>query len=148
MEQEKHHVFVRWQGGRTLTFDGFTHSGYRLVLDAAPPLGQGEGARPMELLITGLAGCTAMDVLSILWKKREPVQGFEVHVEGVRATEHPRVYVEIEVLYRVFGEVSVDSVERAIQLSVERYCGANAMLREVAHITHRYEILAASQAVT
>ncbi len=145
MEQEKHHVFVRWQGSHKLTFDGFTDNGYRILLDAAPPLGGGKGARPMELLITGLAGCTAMDVLSILWKKREPVQGFEVHVEGVRATEHPRVYVEIEVLYRVFGEVSAESVERAIQLSVEKYCGANAMLRETARITHRYEIVAAPQ---
>jgi putative redox protein len=81
-------------------------------------------------------------VLGVLQKKREPVEGLEVCVEGQRAETHPKVYVEIDILYRVYGAVSPQSVERAIQLSEEKYCGVSRMLSETAVIHHRYEIFA------
>lgn len=127
-----------WREG--MTFDARTTTGHHLVIDTIPPNGNDNGPKPVELLLTALAGCTAMDVLSILQKKREPVEGLEVLVEGERAPEHPRVYTEIQVVYRVRGNVRPQAVARAIELSETRYCSVNAMLRHTAHITTRYEI--------
>src|SRR5258708_6706602 len=115
-----------------MTFDVTTNSGHTLVLDSAPPDGDDRGVRPMELLLTSLAGCGAMDVFSILRKKREPVQGLEVTIHSTRATEHPRVYTNIQVLYRVRGNVKPQSVARAIELSETKYCGVAAMLGKCA----------------
>ncbi len=137
---ERHHTLARWR--ERMTFDAYTTTGHHLILDASPPNGDDRGPRPMELLLTALSGCTGMDVLSILQKKREPVEAFEVYVEGVRAETHPKVFVEIDVLYRVTGNVKPESVERAIELSRDKYCGVSAMLHEIARINYRYEILA------
>lgn len=123
-----------------MTFDARTTSGHYLVMDAAPPLGDDRGVRPMELLLTALAGCAAMDVLSILVKKREPVEGLQVSIHSTRAAEHPRVYTDIQVLYHVRGNVNPQSVARAIELSESKYCGVAAMLGKCAVITSQYEI--------
>jgi putative redox protein len=125
-----------------MTFDATTTTGHHIVMDAAPPEGDNRGPKPIELLLTALAGCTGMDVLAILQKKREPVEAFEVYVEGRRAPAHPMVYTEVDVVYRITGNVKAESVERAIQLSEEKYCGVSATLQEIAKINHRYEILA------
>jgi len=102
--------------------------------------------RPMQLLLTGLAGCTAMDIVSILKKKRLELDKFQVEVRGKRAEEHPRVFTEIEVKYLLWGNRLDDrSVEQAIQLSEEKYCSAQAMLGAVARITSSYQIFEASQ---
>jgi putative redox protein len=103
--------------------------------------GGGDGPQPLRLLLLGLAGCTAMDVISILRKKRQEVAGFEVEVHGRRVSEHPRVYESIEILYRVRGS-SVESraVERAIELSENRYCPVIAMVDESVEIVSRYQI--------
>lgn len=137
---EKQRTVARWR--ERMTFDAYTTTGHHIVMDAAPPNGDDRGPKPIELLLTALAGCTGMDVLSILQKKREPLEAFEVEVEGVRAEDHPKVYVEIDVVYRVTGNVKRESVERAIELSRDKYCGVSAMLSEIAKINHRYEILA------
>ncbi len=131
---------VTWQGG--MQFQGTASSGHILTLDSsAESGGKNAGFRPMELLLVGMAGCTAMDVVSILTKKRQNVSGFEVNVRGERAESHPRVYTEIHVEYVVRGDnISPEAVERAIQLSEEKYCSASAMLRAVARITHSYRI--------
>jgi putative redox protein len=133
-------------------FDAETGSGHHVTLDAAEHGGgHNAGFRPMELLLVGLAGCTGMDVISILRKKREPVTGYEVHVVGVRAEDHPMVFVEINVVHIVTGhQIQPEAVARAIQLSEERYCGAGAMLGKVAHVTHTFRILDATetQAIT
>ena len=131
---------VTWQGA--MRFEGTASSGHTLILDSAPEHGgQNAGFRPMELLLVGLAGCTAMDVISILNKKRVEVTGFEVNVRGERAETHPRVYTRIHVEYVVRGpEIPPQAVERAIQLSEEKYCSASAMLGEVAEITSSYRI--------
>jgi putative redox protein len=103
----------------------------------------------MELLLVGLGGCTGMDVISILRKKREPVTGYEVHVSGIRAEDHPMVFVEITVEHIVTGhEIQPEAVARAIQLSKERYCGAGAMLGKVAHLTHTFRIVEAAETTT
>jgi putative redox protein len=116
--------------------------GFRIDLDAEESVGgQGAGAHPLRLVLLGMAGCTAMDVISILRKKRQQVSGLEVEVQGSRVDEHPRVYDKIEVVYRVHGkEVDPKAVERAIELSETRYCPAMAMIGEVTELTNRYEI--------
>ncbi len=104
------------------------------------------GPTPMELLLIGLAGCTAMDVLSILEKKRQPFRGLRVRVEAERAEEHPQVYTQIHLEYIVSGDgVDPAAVERAIHLSETKYCSAAAMLGAVARITTSYRIVAGQE---
>jgi putative redox protein len=130
-----------------MCFDAEAGSGHHLTLDAAEHAGgQNAGFRPMELLLVGLAGCTGMDVLTILRKKRQDVTAYEVHVTGIRAEEHPMVFVEITVEHIVTGHnVQPEAVARAIQLSEQRYCGAGAMLGKVAHLTHTFRLVEAAQ---
>ena len=132
---------MTWRGG--MEFEGTADSGHTLTLDAAPEVGGADkGFRPMELMAISLAGCTAMDVISILRKKRQEVTGFEVKVNAERATEHPHVFTAMEVTYVVRGRnIDPAAVERAIQLSEEKYCPAQAMLRKAAPITLKYEIV-------
>ena len=100
------------------------------------------GLSPMGLVVGGLAGCTAMDIMSIMQKKRQNVTFFEVEVEGIQVDEHPRVYNDITIVYRFKGEdLSEKAIERAIELSITRYCPVHAMLHDVADIKTRYEIL-------
>ena len=130
-----------------MRFDAEAGSGHHVTLDAAEHGGgQNLGFRPMELLLVGLVGCTGMDVISILRKKRQDVTGYEVQVRGVRAEDHPMVFVEITVEHVVTGHsLQPEAVARAIALSEERYCGAGAMLGKVAHLTHTYRIVEAAE---
>ena len=116
--------------------------GFRWDLDAGKDTGGvGAGPQPHRLLLLAMAGCTAMDVISILRKKRQQISGLTVAVQGSRAEQHPKVYTRIEVLYRVRGNtVDPQAVERAIELSKTRYCPVIGMLGKVAEITTRYEI--------
>ena len=138
---EKMIARVRLETG--MCFDAEAGSGHHVTLDAAEHGGgQNAGFRPMELLLVGLAGCTAMDVISILRKKRQQVTAYEVHVEGIRAEEHPMVFVEITVEHVISGHhVQPEAVARAIQLSEGRYCGAGAMLGKVAKLRHMFCIV-------
>jgi putative redox protein len=131
-----------------MRFTAESGSGHRVTLDADEHGGgENAGFRPMELLLVGLAGCTGMDVIAILRKKRQDVTGYEVQVRGMRAEEHPMVFVEITVEHVVSGHhIQPEAVARAIALSEERYCGAGAMLGKVAHLTHTYRIVEAAQA--
>ena len=128
-----------------MRFEVEAGSGHHVTLDAAEHGGgHNEGFRPMELLLVGLAGCTGMDVISILRKKRQEVTGYEVHVTGVRAEDHPMVFVEITVEHIVTGHhIQPEAVAHAIELSEGRYCGAGAMLGKVARLTHTYRIVEA-----
>ncbi|HXF68400.1 MAG TPA: OsmC family protein, partial [Thermoflexus sp.] len=94
----------------------------------------------MELVLAALAGCTAMDVLAILRKKRQPLEGFAMEIRGERAPEHPKVYTDIDLLYIVKGNVDPQAVVRAIELSATKYCSVGAMLRKTARIRYRYRI--------
>ncbi len=121
-----------------LKFEGSADSGYSLPLDTTPAEGGGEGFRPMELLLVGLAGCTGMDVISILKKKQQDVTAFEVAVQGERASEHPRIYTHITIEYIVTGRnIDPAAVDRAVELSETKYCSANAMLGKAAKIEHK-----------
>ena len=116
--------------------------GFRTDLDADESVGgMGAGPQPPRLLLLATAGCTAMDVISILRKKRQQVSSLNVVVQGSRAEQHPKVYTQIDVLYRVRGQnVDPRAVARAIELSETRYCPVMAMLSKVAQVTTRYEI--------
>lgn len=117
-------------------------SGHTLTMDAAEHgSGQDAGFRPMELLLVGLAGCTAMDVISILRKKREDVTNYEVRVRGERAEDHPMVFTDVTVTHIITGRhVKPESVARAIELSETKYCGAGATLSKTARLKHTFEI--------
>src|SRR5258708_16850480 len=130
-----------------MRFEVEAGSGHHVILDAAEHGGgHNTGFRPMEMLLVGLAGCTGMDVISILRKKRQQVTAYEVHVTGVRAEDHPMVFVEITVQHIVTGHrIRPEAVARAIELSEERYCGSGAMLSNVAHLTHTYRIVEAAE---
>jgi putative redox protein len=146
MMAEQMTALVKLETG--MQFDAESGSGHHITLDAAEHGGGHDaGSRPMELLLMGLGGCTGMDVISILRKKRQQVTGYEVHVSGIRAEENPMVFVEITVEHVVTGHhIQPEAVARAIQLSEERYCGAGAMLGKVAHLRHTYRIVDAVQA--
>jgi putative redox protein len=114
----------------------------RIDLDAEANVGgTGGGPQPHRLLLLAMASCTAMDVISILRKKRQQVSGLRVDVQGSRAAQHPRVYTRFEVLYRVSG-TSIDprAIERAIELSTTRYCPVINLLKKAAPVMTRYEI--------
>ncbi|HEY7414903.1 MAG TPA: OsmC family protein [Ktedonobacteraceae bacterium] len=126
-----------------MRFEAQASSGHYVTLDASEQDGgRDTGFRPMEMLLVGLAGCTGMDVISILRNKRQQITAYEVHVEGIRAEDHPMVFVEITVEHIVTGQhIQPEAVARAIQLSEGRYCGAGAMLGKVAHLKHTFTIL-------
>jgi putative redox protein len=125
-----------------LQFIGRSDSGHSIVMDG-PVAGGGSdtAVRPSELVLIGLAGCTGMDVISILRKKRQPVTGLEVVVTAEQAEEHPRAFRRLKVRYVVQGAgVDESAVRRAIELSEDKYCSVGATLREPVEITSSYEI--------
>lgn len=124
-------------------FTAAADSGYVVHLDTKAPEGEASrGASPMELLMISLAGCTAMDVVSILRKKRQNLTGFEIRIHGDRATDHPKVFTDFELEYVIRGvDIDPAAVERSIQLSTENYCSAHAMLEKAASIRTRYTII-------
>lgn len=121
-----------------MEFEGLSGSGHTLRIDASPEVGgRDQGPRPMELLLLGLASCTAMDVISILRKMRQNVTAYEVNVSGERAPNHPKVFTDIFVEHVVTGHGLDDNmVKKAVQLSQHKYCGASAMLGAVAKLEH------------
>ena len=115
-----------------LQFVGEAGSGHAIVLYGAAGFGRDTGTRPMELLLMGLAGCTGMDVVHILRKRR---------VNARRAPQHPKVYTNIEIEYVVKGpDIKVKDLERAIKLSATKFCSASVMLGAMARIAHKYRL--------
>ncbi|MFL7890573.1 MAG: OsmC family protein [Anaerolineales bacterium] len=131
---------VVWQEG--LKFNGTADSGFTVPLDSGfLSGGESEGFKPMELIATGLAGCTAMDTISILQKKRQEITAFEVNVDAEQAKQHPHVFTHIRIEYLITGHaVDEKAVLRAIQLSAERYCPAQGMLSQVVPMKLEYQI--------
>ena len=129
-----------WSGG--FKFTATSGSGHSIVMDAAAEHGgEDAGARPMEVLLSTLAGCTGMDMITVLRKQRQPVEGLEILVHGQQADQHPKKFTHITVEYVVHGNgISPDAVERAIRLSEEQYCSVAATLKGVATITSAYRI--------
>jgi putative redox protein len=118
-------------------------SGHAIVIDSDRQ--RNTAAGPMEMVPMGLCACTATDVVSILRKKREPFVGVNVRAEAVRATEPPTVYTAIKLIYTVSGQVSRKSVEDAVRLSEEKYCGVSAMLKCTAKIVTEVHLSGAAE---
>ena len=129
-----------WTGG--IRFVHQSATGHALVTDGpAEHGGADSAATPMELLLLGLIGCTGVDVASILQRMKQPLLGLEVTAEAERATEHPKVYTKIHLIYTLEGALDEKKVARAINLSEGTYCSASAMLGKTAEITHEFRIL-------
>lgn len=131
---------VTWHGGMTLT--GTADTGFTVPMGAAPAVGgDNDGFRPMELMAMSLAGCTAMDVISIMRKKRQDVTAFSVGVETERADEHPKVFTSAVIHYEVTGRgLSENALRRSIGLSTKTYCPAQGMLAKVIPMRLTYTI--------
>lgn len=118
-------------------FVGQASSGHAIVVDAGS---EKTANSPMELVLIGLCGCTASDVVSILKKKRQAFSGVEVRAEAERAEEVPKVYTQIKLVYRVSGPVERKAVEDAVRLSKEKYCSVSQMLGKTAKISFEIEL--------
>jgi putative redox protein len=125
-----------------MSFSGTSSSGHSLSMDADEVSGgRNQGFRPMELLLVGLGGCTGMDVISILRKKRQDISGLEINVNGEKTDDYPKVYRTMHIEYVVTGKnVQKEAVERAIELSLTKYCSVGATLAKAGQITHSYQI--------
>lgn len=133
---------VRWV--EAATFLGESGSGHAVVMDGPPDSGGRDlGVRPMEMLLLGLGGCTAFDVVHILKKARQPVADCVVELSAERAETEPKVFTRIHVHFIISGEgLAEKQVARAVELSADKYCSASIMLGKTAAISHDYEIVA------
>ena len=125
------------------TFEGVAGSGHRVTMDVAPEVGgRNLGLRPMEMVLLGLGGCTAIDVLHMLRKGRQPITDMRVELDAERADDVPKVFTRIH-LHFVLTGAGLDShkIERAINLSASKYCSASMMLNKTAEMTHDFEIV-------
>ncbi|HIO41530.1 MAG TPA: OsmC family peroxiredoxin [Aquifex sp.] len=140
LSQETPPVKVEIRHLERLRFEGVNSDGKKIVMDGKPPFGDGSAPSPMELLLMALGGCTAMDVVTILTKKRVKFEDFRVEVEGKRRETHPKIYTHIKVRYYFKGDIPQKAVEQAIRLSMEKYCSVSAMLKAVAKVEWEYTI--------
>ncbi|MHB8535419.1 MAG: OsmC family protein [Sulfuricaulis sp.] len=132
---------ITWTGG--VSFSGSADSGHSVIMDGAPDSGgENKGARPMELVLIGMGGCTAFDVVHILRKSRQEISDCVAEIEAERADTDPKVFTHIHVHFVVSGR-NLDSkkVQHAIELSATKYCSASIMLGKTAKITHDFEIV-------
>lgn len=141
MSGSKKRIVLNWKGN--FRFEAKTQAGLSINFDA-PVIYGGEGTSPspMETLLACLAGCTSFDVVSILKKKRQTISGYNVEIEAERSEEPPEVFTNINIKYIVKGtNVNEAAVQRAIELSMDKYCSVGAMLKKTAQITTTYEII-------
>jgi putative redox protein len=126
-----------------LQFVGEAGSGHAIVMDGEQVFGGNNSAlRPTELVLIGLGGCSGMDVVSILKKKRQELRGLEINISGKRAEEHPKKFTDINMEFIVTGRnLSDDAVKRAVDLSMEKYCSVKATLEGCANVTFSYRIV-------
>ena len=126
-----------------MSFVGESGSGHSVVMDGAPDAGgRNLGVRPLEMLLLGLGGCTAFDVVSILRKSRQQLVDCEVEIEAERAESIPKVFTKIHLHFIVSGrDLDQGKVAKAIDLSADKYCSASRMLEKTAAITHDFEII-------
>lgn len=136
-------VKIRWTGEASFAAD--SESGHTVQMDGPPESGgKDRGPRPMEMILMGLGGCSAYDVVSILRKGRQDIMDCLVTVEAERAAKNPKVFTRIHLHFTITGRnLAADKVTRAISLSAEKYCSASIMLAKTADITHDFEILEA-----
>jgi len=130
----KNKIEVSWKG--QMLFESKAPEG-SVMIDAAEEVGgQGKGLRPKAMMLTALAGCTAMDVASLLKKMRAEVDDFKIEVEANLTDEHPKYYDKVHVTYRFYGsDFKKDKIEKTVSLSVDRYCGVTEMFRQFSEVT-------------
>jgi putative redox protein len=135
-------VRVEFKQAYGMTVMARANSNHWVVMDSQEESGgHNAGPKPMELILMGLAGCTGMDVISILDKMKVKYNDFRIEIEAEKATEHPKVYTKIHLKYRIWGDVSEDKLSTAIELSRTKYCSVRAMLSKAAEITDEHEII-------
>lgn len=132
---------IQWTGG--VSFVGTADSGHAVTMDGAPEMGgRNKGSRPMEVVLIGMGGCTAFDVVHILRKQRQDVNDCVAEIEAARAEVDPKVFTQIHVHFKVTGRgLDAKKVAHAIELSATKYCSASIMLGKTAEITHDFEIV-------
>ena len=124
-----------------MRFTGRGESGHEVAMDASPKSGGADSAaRPIEVLLSALGGCTGMDVVSILRKMKTEPSRFRIEIDGQRASEHPTPFTKIHLTYVIAGDVPEANLQRAIELSLEKYCPVVNTLAGVAEITSEYRI--------
>jgi len=135
----KHKVNTSWIGD--MQFDALV-SNHHLIMDAVPEAGgQDKGPRPKELMLASLAGCTGMDVISILQKMRINVEAFDIEVEADLTEEHPKHYTAMHIIYSFRGkDLDTDILKKAVELSQERYCGVSAAYRKAMAVTYEIKV--------
>ncbi len=133
-------VEINWIEG--VQFEAVPDSGHKIVMDAGREQGGTDiGARPMELFLVGLGGCTGIDVITILKKMRRHIKQFRLNITAEKAITHPKVYKKINLEYILEGDMEEKDVQRAIELSQQKFCSASAMLGKTAEITYSYRLL-------
>ncbi len=136
----KHTVDTSWQGN--MKFDAVV-SGHHVIMDALPVVGgNDEGARPKELMLASLAGCTGMDVVSILKKMRVEPEYFNIRVEADMTEEHPKHYTAMHIIYEFKGVgLELEKLQKAVKLSQDQYCGVSTAYRKAMELTYEIVIL-------
>ncbi|MDO9274339.1 MAG: OsmC family protein [Lutibacter sp.] len=131
-------IELSWKG--EMVFESVAPDG-NVTIDADKEVGgQGKGVRPKALMLTSLAGCSAMDVISLLKKMRAEVADFKIAIEANLTEEHPKIYDKVKVIYQFYGkDFQKDKIEKAVNLSVERYCGVFEMFRKFSDISHEIQ---------
>lgn len=134
-------VEVKMADGLTLIAKG--ESGHWIVMDGTEEFGGNEAAtKPMELFLISLAGCTAMDVISLLKKMRVDFHDLRIKVEAERKDEHPKIFTSINLEYIIYGnDLNKDKIETAIEKSQGKYCSASIMLKEIVPIKYTYKVI-------
>ncbi|UCE79560.1 MAG: OsmC family protein [Nitrospiraceae bacterium] len=134
---------IKYTGG--MQFVAVANSGHAVVMDGPLSVGgNNSGVSPMELLLMGTGGCSGMDVISVLQKKKQHVTSLEIHVVGEKADEHPKKYTAITIEFVITGKnISEEAVKRSVQLSMDKYCSVKATLEGTAQITYSYKIIEA-----
>jgi len=136
----KHKIESSWKGN--MKFDALV-SGHHVIMDALPEVGgENLGPRPKELMLASIAGCTGMDVISILKKMKVELESFDVEVEADLTEEHPKQYSKMHIVYIFKGDnLEMDKLKKAVDLSQDKYCGVSAMYRKAMELTYEIKII-------
>lgn len=137
---KKNEISMNWKGN--MSFEGEVN-GHKIMMDADPAVGgENKGPRPKPLMLLALAGCSGMDVVSILKKMRVEVEDFNVRVSANLTEEHPMVYSTMHMVYEFKGQnLDMEKLQKAVDLSQERYCGVSAMYKQFVNVTHEIKIV-------